>query len=198
MIKATERCVKQFRIYLKSELSKLGNQGNGCWFLGCVSSEVLNLCGVPANLDDLVEAFHSQERVNTFVDSLADTKLELLTKTCDQEWRKNGIYDELKNHSDWREERVAIGSVDVRQAEPELPIAAIFKRNAFQLTRIADDPELWTHKPYAEWDLNAPVFFPIFLGRYKSGRWKLFDGIHRAIHLARRGEDTITVYFYKV
>jgi len=167
---AVKPAVKQFRIYLKSELGKLGNQGDASWFLRCVSSEVLKMCGVPADPIDLAHVFGSQERVNAFVDSLANPKLEMLTKSCDREWRKNGVFEKLTNHSAWREELVSVHLIDVQQAEPRL--AYLFRRHAFELKHIAGDCDLWTHEPYAGWNLISPVHLLrtwFLLIRFKMG-----------------------------
>ena len=186
--------MKQLRIYLKSELGKLANKEDGSWFLGCISMDLLKASGMPIDLYQLVQAFASQEKVNSFVDALPDASVESLAKTCDRDWRKNGVYETLTGSSVWSEKAVSVGLIDVQQAEPNLRY--IFERNNFQLKRIAADAELWTQEPYSQWDLNSAVGFPILLGRFKAGRYELFDGIHRAILLAQRGEEIIAVCFY--
>lgn len=187
--------MEQHRIYLKSELGKLKDQGDASWFLKSVSSDVLKMCGMPLGVPAIVNAFSLQKDVNTFVDSLVDAKLKLLTKTCDQEWRKNGVYGKLTNHLVWEERRVPIDLVDVQQAEPGL--AFIFQRHNFRLKDIVGDPELWRNKPYSHFNVAAEIQFPRLLGKHKSGRYKLFDGIHRAISLIQKGEDAILICFYE-
>jgi len=185
--------MNQYRIYLKSELGKLGNSGNAKWFLQTIPEQSLTRYGLPVVVKQLTERFASQEEVNSFVDSLSDADLASLTKTCDHEWRKNGVFDKLHRHSVWREDTVPVERIDVQQAEEHL--AWLFERNGFQLTRVTKDSELWKHKPYAEWKADAPVHFPVALGRLRSGRWKLFDGIHRAIKLVQMGKESIHVCF---
>ena len=88
---------------------------------------------------------------------------------------------------------VPVDLVDLQQAEPEL--AFIFERHAFSLKRIAGDYELWEKEPYAKWDSMSSILFPTCLGMFNSGRYKLFDGMHRAILLARRGEKAIRICY---
>jgi len=160
-----------------------------------MSPESLSASGMPDEPADLADAFSSQERVNSFVDSLPDEQLKAVTRSCDLDWRKNGVFEKLSRHSVWKEDRVPVDLIDVKQAERES--AYIFERCQFQLKRIAADPDLWTKEPYGEWKLDAPIQFPTCLGEFKSGRCTLFDGIHRAILMAKRGEDVIPVYFYE-
>jgi hypothetical protein len=186
--------MKQFRVYLKSELGKLKNQGDALWFLRSIPVQVLENCGLPRNHQPLASAFSSQDDVNAFVDSLTDDQLRILTKSCDQDWRRNGVFDKLSRHSIWVEASVPVDIVDIQQAEPQL--AHIFRRHEFKLIAIVEDAELWTQEPYKNWDLHSAVHFRVCLGRFESRRCKLFDGIHRAILLARQSVRAIEMYYY--
>ena len=187
--------MKQFRVYLKSELGRLRNHGVASCCLRCMSPELLSASGMPDEPADLVGAFSSQVRLNSFVDSLPDELLKSLTRWCDRDWRqRNGVFEKLCRHSVWKEDRVPVDLIGLEQAEFEF--AYIFERCQFQLKRIAADPEIWTKKPYSEWWLGAAIQFPTCLGGFKSGRCKLLDGIHRALLMAKRGEDVIPVCFY--
>jgi len=186
--------MKQFRIYLKSELGKLKNQGDARWFLQSIPSTILSMCSIPTNHEQLVSVFSSQEKVDAFVAGLSDDLLRALTKACDQNWRRNGIFDKLSRYNSWLESSVPVGAIIVQQAEPRL--AYIFERHQFRLTSIVGDRELWTHEPYANWDVDARIYFRTCLGSFNSGWYKLFDGIHRAILLSRQGAQHIDLCYY--
>lgn len=186
--------MKQFRIYLRSELGKLKNQGDAYWFLRSIPSTLLLMCSIPNNHEQLVSAFSSQEKVDAFVAKLSANHLQALTNACDQDWRKNGIFDKLSRHNNWIESSVSVDAVVLQQSEPHL--AYIFERHQFRLTSIVGDRELWTNEPYANWDVHAPIYFRTCLGRFKSGWYKLFDGIHRAILLTRQGAQHIDICYY--
>ena len=187
--------MNQFRVYLRSELGKLKNWDDALWFLRSIRPEVLEVCSLPNDKDRLVEAFSAQDQVDAFVQSLNGFQLKTLTQSCDIDWRKNGVFDNLSRHSSWLERSIPIGLVDVQQAEPRL--AYIFERHNFRLMEIVSDPELWSQEPYADWNLNGSVQFLVCLGRLKSGRYKLFDGIHRAILLCRQGARNLEICSYE-
>jgi hypothetical protein len=189
------RSMNPFRIYLRSELGKLKNHGDASWFLESIQPEVQKACGFEDSPTQLVNAFSTQENVDTFVQSLSDDQVQVLTKSCDEDWRNNGVFNKLSRHPVWSEATVPVGLVDVQQAESQL--AHIFVRHGFRLTAIVGDPELWTQKPYAGWSLDAVVPFRIGLGQLGSGRYKLFDGIHRAILLCRQGAQSLELCFYE-
>jgi hypothetical protein len=43
--------------------------------------------------------------------------------------------------------------------------------------------------------LSEGVAYPICLGTKEDDRYKLFDGVHRAIKLTRQGNKSITVLY---
>jgi hypothetical protein len=185
--------MKQFRIYLRSELGKLKNQGDACWFLRSIPSTLLSMCSIPTDHEQLVSVFSSQEKVDAFVAELPDDLLRALTKACDQDWRRNGIFNKLSRYNSWMESSVSVDAVMLQQAEPRL--AYIFERHQFRLTSIVGDEELWIHEPYANWDVHAPIYFRTCLGSFESGWYRLFDGIHRAILLSRQGAQRIDICY---
>jgi len=187
--------MEHFRIYLKSELGKLANQDMAASFLSSAGSALFRECGLPTMAARLKDSFSSQEKVDSFVNSLSDKHLKNLTESCDRDCRKNGVFTILSRHRDWRLCDAPVDMLDVKQAEPAL--AYIFQRNEFHLRRIAEDNELWTKPPYVRWDLKAKIPFPTCLGQFKLGRWQLFDGIHRAILVAKQGGKVIPVYYYE-
>lgn len=127
--------------------------------------------------------------------TLNDPQAQALTESCDKDWRKNGVFEKLSCHATWAEAIVPMSLVDLQQAEPQL--AHIFERHGFRLTGIVSDPELWTQKPYVGWNLDAAFHFHVCLGQLNSGRYKLFDGIHRAILLCRQGAESLEICFYE-
>ncbi len=183
----------QFQVYLRSELGKLSNRSEAEWFLRSVSHEVLEVCELPKVATELTETFRSQDKVDVFVGSLSADQLKSLTKTCDHDWRKNHVYDKLNKARDWQEADIPIDSIDVQQAEPSLGF--LFKRNDFQLSRLVADPELGQHDPYKSSAVGKVVEFPICLALRINGRYRLFDGIHRGIQMARNGKKTIRVVY---
>ncbi len=189
------RCGKmiQFQVYLRSELGKLSNRSEADWFLRSVSHHVLEVCGLAKVATELTEAFRSQDKVDAFVANLTADQLMSLTKACDQDWRKNHVFDELNKARDWQRADIPIESIDVQQAETTL--ALLFERNNFQLSRLVADPELGQHDPYKSSAVGKLVEFPICLALRINDRYQLFDGIHRGIQMARNGKKMIQVVY---
>src|SRR6266849_630319 len=112
--------MKHFRVYLTSELRRIGNHWLASCSLRCMSPELLSASGMPDEPADLVGAFSSQVRLNSFVDSLPDELLKSLTRWCDRDWRqRNGVFEKLCRHSVWKEDLVPVDLIDVEQAESE-------------------------------------------------------------------------------
>jgi hypothetical protein len=63
------------------------------------------------------------------------------------------------------------------------------------LSRIIGDPELAQHDPYKSSGVGRSVEFPICMTVRINGRYRLFDGVHRAIQMARNGKQTIRVVY---
>jgi hypothetical protein len=183
----------QFQVYLRGELGKLSDRSQADWFLRSVSNEVLKECGLPIVVPELIEALGSQTKVDTFVLSRSADQLTSLTKTCDHDWRHNYVYAKLAKARTWHEADISIESIDVQQAESSL--AFLFKRNDFQLSRLVVDPELEQHDPYKASGVGRFVEFRICTALLIHGRYRLFDGIHRAIQMARNGEHTLHIVY---
>src|ERR1017187_2780453 len=141
--------MKQFQIYLKSELGKLGNHADAARFVRFISRTARETCGLPNSPDILAEVFSCQNKINVFVDSLNESAVRELTKSCDEDWRKNGMFRELSDHHTWSEDRVTVESVDVRKTDDQT--FEFFKRHEFSLVRIAEAPELQSYEPYKSW-----------------------------------------------
>jgi hypothetical protein len=182
-----------FRVYLRSELGKLSDIAQAQWFLHSVSSAVLQQCELPIVATELAARLGSQEEVDAFVASLRDDQLRSLTKTCDRDWRKNHVFEKLSKPRDWVEADVAIDSIDVQQAEHSL--CPLFKRHDYHLSLLIKDPALGEHESYKSCGQNRVVAFPVCLALLSNGRYRLFDGIHRAIQMGRNGEQLIRLVY---
>ncbi len=183
----------QFRVYLRAELGKLADMSQAECCLDHVRHDVLTRCDVPCRPADLVRRFASQELVDQFVQNLSEGCLRELTRTCDMDWRKNNVFVKLSSSDHWEEMDISVDKIVLQQAEPKL--GHLFHRNRYELVRVANDAELWRHEPYRSWDLRRPVAFATCLGVLSGGRYRLFDGIHRAILLVRQGSRTIRIMF---
>ena len=185
----------QFRVYLRGELGKLANLAEAECFLRHVSNQAIRQCRLPTSASDLATRLNSQEAVDKFVESLSDEDSNLLTKSCDIDWHENGVFEKLNKTRQWIEAEVPIDFIDVQQAEKHL--RSLFERNHFRLTRLIKDPELAEHDPYKNSGVNQAVLFPVCMAMMRGRRYRLFDGIHRAIQMARYGKEAIPLVYAK-
>ena len=157
---------EQFRVYLKGELGKLD----------------------------------SQDKVNAFVDNLTDHDADFLCRACSN-LRTNGAYRNLIQFKKWNTERFPVDHIYLCQAEPTDPVRAIFwshKVNwpsgepTFSLAELAKDSRLWECPPYSDW-VRYPqnIEFRTCLGEPdEHDHVRLFDGVHRALWMARTEPQT--------
>jgi len=185
--------MNHYRVYLKSELGKLRDRGVAEEFLGLLHRETLIECGIAIDGEQLTEQFGSQVDVNGFVEHLADTCLMELTKLYDDCWRTNGVFKKLSESEKWLEVDAPTSQILLQPAESEL--AYIFQRNEFELLKIVADPELLEHEPYRSRRPGEIVSFSTCLAKSSAGRYRIFDGMHRAIQLARNGSETIRLCY---
>ena len=181
--------MEQFRVYLRAELAKLKNEGDARDFVKALGSELLREMGVPSRVAALQAKLACQDAVAELVDRLSDCHLCEVTKRCDYKWRNNGVYRRLTCAAQWVITEVPAESVDVQRAEPCL--GEIFRRHNWKLIEIAHDEDLLNKEPYCLYEVGKPVAYPVLLALQKGDRFRVFDGIHRAIQLIRNGETVL-------
>lgn len=171
------------RLYLRTELRKLRNLGDARCFLA--RSE----CRPAPTAEAVVQMFATRRSVDEYVDSLDDAALNVLADCCSV-WRRNGVADLLRGRHVRALIEVPISAILLRQAEPELRKA--FERNLWRLDAIARDPEVLLGDAYRGHAAGDFVEFRTCLSDPpESGTYRLIDGMHRAIQMARNGEPTI-------
>lgn len=181
--------MEQFVTYLRAELRKLGNEGDAAGFLakgGCTE-----VASVPRSVEGLMEVFASQPQVDEYVSGLGDAELVALTRWCGR-WRDNNIAIDLSTGQAVETIDVAVGQILLRPAEKRLE--PDFDRLGWRLVAIARDPyvlerpEYRSHKPGDGVDVAVCVAKP---EPGAPGAFRVIDGMHRAIHMARNGQKTI-------
>ena len=177
-----------YRIYLRSELGRLCSRGYAEQFVQHVPREWLAANALPADRKGITKAFATQTRVDGFVAGLADPLLVELVQFCGQ-WRGNDIATRLSPLQRHHETSVEAGGILLSPAEVEL--VHLFERNDWRLTAIATDPAVLASWPYHNYRRGEPVAFPVCLATAEDARFRIFDGMHRAIQLVRNGEQAI-------
>ena len=184
--------MEHYSTYLRAELGKLGNVGDGRDFLlrsGC-RPEAFNLVGDP---EWLARSFASQDRVDVYVAGLGALLLEELTGCCGR-WRGNGIAAKLSPRQRPRFIEVPVANLLLSQAEPAL--GDVFRGHAGRLAAIAQDPRVLAADAYCRHEPGDQVSFRCCLANPVSGTdemYRVFDGVHRAIQMFRSGDAQIPV-----
>lgn len=93
----------------------------------------------------------------------------------------------------WSIRSVPLDELEVDQAEPTAELARAFAQHQYRLVDIASDPFILGQPPYCEHQPGEQVGLPIALAIPHPVRLRIFDGIHRAIQLARNGQSEIDV-----
>jgi hypothetical protein len=184
--------MEHYRTYLRAELGKLGNIDDSRDFLersGC-RVEAFDLVG---DADWLAGRFASQDRVDAFVAELSARALQDLTACCDR-WRKNGISTRLSPRQTPASIEVPVERILLSQAEPSL--GPVFARYGGRLIAIAQDEEVLAADAYRSRRPGDEVDFRRCLASPEPGSpgmYRVFDGMHRAIQMARNGDARISV-----
>jgi len=177
--------MEHYRLYLRAELGKLRGPGDAAAFLA------RSICRPAGSVAALAEMFATQARADDYVQGLSDHELVELVDCCEA-WRGNGVAAKLRGGRLRGVSEVPISAILLRQAEPELGLA--FARLGWRLDAIARAPEVLETDPYRRHDPLEPVIFRTCLSDPADGGfYRLFDGMHRAIQMARNGERAISV-----
>jgi hypothetical protein len=177
-------------VYLLAELGKFSNEGDVRSFFDKIGEAGLAQLEWNAEPEEIALRFRDQASVSNFVEHLSDAKVMVLVRLC-AIWRDNGILGKLSQGTEWTVEEVPIAIVDLQQAEPQL--GPVFAKNDFRLTAIASDPEVLRSEPYCLRVPGQAVDYPVLLGVRSGGRFRVFDGMHRAIQLVRNGERVVKI-----
>jgi hypothetical protein len=183
--RCTFRGVDASRIYLRAELGKLAKEGDAAAFLERAGST-----GLGSTVDDLNRRFATQSLVDAEVQALSETALVELVEACSR-WRANGVAERIRG----RRSRIACAAVgDVYLGPAEGSLIPAFRENGRRLVDIARDPRVLDAVPYRDLEPGRIVAFDTLIAEaLSSNAFRLIDGMHRAIQLARNGEPTVSL-----
>jgi hypothetical protein len=103
--------------------------------------------------------------------------------------RNNGVSRDLANGARFELVTVPVEHVLLRPAEPVL--RERFEANGWSLVRIACDDRVLRTKPYVDYPTGHGVEYSVLLARAEGEKYRVIDGMHRAIQLARNGEPAL-------
>jgi hypothetical protein len=179
-----------YRCYLDAELAKLDDRS---WAQELVDhgacAQVHPLFRGPGAA--IAERLASQEEVNAFVRGLSDRELVELT-TCLSIWRKNPIRHELSPSQRVYHIEAPLERLWVAYAEPEHQDA--WRELGHRLLAIAFDPRVPGNR-----ETKRTVTLPCLAKAmaWPAGSFWVVDGVHRAIQVARNGDNALQLCVYE-
>jgi len=182
--------MEHYRVYLRAELGKLCNEGDAEGFLRANSEEQVTRVGIAQAIEGLINQFASQDEVDTFVGNLSNHELVEVTGLCDQ-WRRNGISRLLRSAQHPVIMQVPIEMILLRPAEPILH--SRFEELGWELIAIAQDSVVLRTPPYSRSEAGRQVAMMTCLAERADDRYRLIDGMHRAIQLVRNGDAQLNL-----
>lgn len=187
----------RFDIYLEPELHRFRHSGLVDEFHQSlsqlkpsedISHEIENLISLIRGTKEA----ESAREVRAFVCGLSPPQKENLTELL-SEWRKNSVATKLKESENWTLATIDISQVTVQKAEEDTFF--LFEKHHMKAQEIAKDKTLWEFPAYKD-NKKTKILFPRCLGTKIGHEYRLFDGIHRAILMAKKGWEQILICYY--
>lgn len=185
-----------YKFYLLAELSKFKDGNEVDDLFAKTESQDREEVNLPSNKQEIVFQFRNKSSVIEFTEGLSNEQFKKLTQFLSN-WRRNGVYDEIQNAgtNSWVVETVLVTSIFVRDAERDL--YDVFAENCHYLPRLVKDERIWHNPNYSRYT-GCEVEFPTCLARRFNGdKYEIFDGVHRALGLALRGDAYIYLCYSK-
>lgn len=183
------------KVYLTAELRKFNSTTWSEKFLREIPREdkdFLGQLGLPLSPMEFSSSLESHPLILEFLEKVPSPQIDRLSRVLST-FRNNGVYGKIIPHGNWiTVPNVQLANVFVYPAEETLK--GLFKKNNWKLFSIVADQDLWKAEPYNRWSKDREVEFRTCLADKLSGdAYKIFDGVHRAIQLAWREEDTTDI-----
>lgn len=172
-----------YRTYLRGELGKLANRGDAEFFLA--RGRYVKLGGTP---EELCRRFAAQALVDAEVARMTPQVLIAVTNACGV-WRDNGVPGRIRGRTTtWV--TAPIHAVHLGPAEQHLE--SLFAENGWRLVDVARDPRVLREPPYSQRKPGEVVAFSTLIAELlPTDEYRLIDGMHRAIQIARNGETSV-------
>jgi hypothetical protein len=131
---------------------------------------------------DEMSKFKNIGDLEQFVNTL---EAEQINRLCEwlSSWRKNSVFNDISAGPEtWRTDKIHISNIKIKRVNEK--VNPLLKRDDYMLEKISQDEEICNHDEFkSQGKINSKQFIAI-----KEGdKFKLIDGIHRAVRLACDG-----------
>jgi hypothetical protein len=141
---------------------------------------------------DEMSKFKNLGDLKDFVKTLETEQIYQLCQWLSS-WRGNILYDFIpKGPNNWSVKNVHISNIEITSVKDE--IDPLFEKHNCLLEKISQDKEIWNHNEFrSQGNINSKQFIAI-----KEGdKFKVVDGIHRAIRLACDGTKEFKLIYFE-
>ena len=150
-------------------------------------------------VDNLDRRLSFVEKLRDFLDNLEDSELDGLTKLISSEYRKNAVYQQLKNHSNWYRidahiDHIYLTKTNVEEnnvlkgLDPPWNLGSLVKRIGEGKTEGLGDF-------LGKGDLTRELPIAIYRNQSEDSKIELIDGMHRTPSLFKGNEEKyLTLY----
>jgi hypothetical protein len=140
---------------------------------------------------DEMSKFKNFDDLEGVVNSLTSEKIYEIGKWLSS-WRRNTLYSDIfGSPTNWLASTIAISNVELTNVKSE--IDSLFKRHNYSLEEISRDREICTHSEFrSQGEIKSKSLIAI-----KNGdKFKVIDGIHRAVRLACDGTKEFELMYF--
>ena len=141
---------------------------------------------------DEMSKFKNLGALEQFVNIL---KTEQIDQLCEwlSSWRENSIFNNISSGpNSWPIDKVHISDIEIKRVNDR--VDPLLKRHDCMLEKISQDDEICTHDEFrSQGNINSKQFIAI-----KEGdKFKIIDGIHRAVRLACDGTKEFELIYFE-
>ncbi len=141
---------------------------------------------------DEMSKFKNLGDLKDFVNTL---EIEQMCQLCQwlSSWRKNNLCDFIsKGPNNWSVKNVPISNIKVTRVNEE--INPILEKHNYLLEKISQDKEICNHNEFkSQGNINSKSL----IARKRGDKFKVVDGIHRAIRLACDGTKELKLIYFE-
>jgi hypothetical protein len=141
-------------------------------------------------LGDEMSKFKNADDLASFVRFLDPERQRQLMQWL-SEWRKNPVYDFLRDQTgEWQEATVEVSRIFINRINEA--VNHLLEKYNYRLDLLARDYEVQSHPEFAQ---KGYVDRRFFIAKREEDHFRLIDGAHRAFCLASEGNTTLRLVY---
>jgi hypothetical protein len=142
---------------------------------------------------DEMSKFKNLGDLEQFVNTLKTEQIDQLCKWLSS-WRKNSVFNNiLSGPNSWQMDKVHISDIKIKRVNDR--VNPLLEKHDYMLENISQDEEICNHDEFrSQGNIKSKRFIAI-----KEGdKFKIIDGIHRAVRLGCDGTKEFELIYFEV